>query len=505
MFFQTFSAGTAGIDGFIVEVQTDLSTGFPHYSLVGLPDSSVKESKERVRSAIKNSGYNFPLGRITINLAPAHLRKEGPSYDLSVAVGILTASKQWSVPSLTNTLLVGELSLDGQIKTVQGVLPMALAAKENGFQSLVVPPENAEEASLSGLQVYPLVHLQQFPQIFEQPPYMTDSVPSISIATRYPLDFAHIIGQSQAKRGLEIAAAGFHNILFIGPPGTGKTLLASTLPSILPALSYDEWLEINKIYSAAGKNQLFNASHRPFRSPHHTITPTALVGGGGNLKPGEITLAHHGVLFLDEICEYPRPILELLRQPLEERKIQIHRNRQCLTFPASFMLVGSMNPCPCGYYGFSDNHHICTCSMPIIRRYRRRLSGPLLDRFDIQMEIPRLEADDFMRLGRKEEPSETIRKRVLQAIQLQKERFKRSSTGRNSEMTLSEIKAYCSLTDEAQQLLKAVYDRFKMNHRSHHRILKLARTIADLESRECISEIDIAEAVQFRTLEKNIF
>lgn len=505
MFFQTFSAGTAGIDGFIVEVQTDLSTGFPHYSLVGLPDCAVKESKERVRSAIKNSGYHFPLGRITINLAPAHLRKEGPAFDLSVAVGILTASKQWSIPSLTNTLLVGELSLDGQIKPVQGVLPMALAAKENDFQSLIVPPENAQEASLSGLAVYPLTHLREFPQIFEQPPYESTYYPSNFTAINHPLDFAHIIGHSQAKRGLEIAAAGFHNLLFIGPPGTGKTLLASTLPSILPALSHDEWLEINKIYSAAGKDQLADSSHRPFRSPHHTITKTAMVGGGGNLKPGEITLAHHGVLFLDEICEYPRPILELLRQPLEERKIEIHRNRQCLTFPASFMLVGSMNPCPCGYYGFSDDLHICTCSIQTVTRYRRRLSGPLLDRFDIQMEIPRLESVEFIKTGHKEEHSETIRKRVLQAIQLQEERFKLSSTRRNSEMTLSEIKSYCSLTLEAEHLLKAVYDRFKMNHRSHHRILKLARTIADLETRECISEIDIAEAVQFRTLEKKFF
>lgn len=504
MFFQTFSAGTAGIDGFIVDVQTDLSTGFPHYSLVGLPDSAVKESKERVRSAIKNCGYNFPLGRITINLAPAHLRKEGPAFDLSVAVGILTASRQWSIPSLTNTLLLGELSLDGQVKPVQGVLPMALAAKKKGFQSLVVPPENAEEASLSGLEVYPLSHLKEFPLIFDQPPYECSYHPTYTTIS-HPLDYAYIIGHSQAKRGLEIAAAGFHNILFIGPPGTGKTLLASTLPSILPTLSHNEWLEINKIYSAAGKSYPFESNHRPFRSPHHTITPTAMVGGGGNLKPGEITLAHHGVLFLDEICEYPRPILELLRQPLEERKIEIHRNRQCLTFPASFMLVGSMNPCPCGYFGFSDDLHICTCSVQIMRRYRRRLSGPLLDRFDIQMEIPRLESDQFMKLGHNEESSETIKKRVLQAIHWQEERFKRSATGRNSEMTLSEIKSFCSLTKEAEQLLKAVYERFKMNHRSHHRILKLARTIADLASRESISEIDIAEAVQFRTLEKNIF
>lgn len=503
MFFQTFSAGTAGIDGFIVEVQSDLSTGFPHYSLVGLPDSAVKESKERVRSAIRNSGYHFPLGRITINLAPAHLRKEGPAFDLSVAVGILTASRQWNIPSLTTTLLVGELSLDGQIKPVQGVLAMALAAKENGFQSLVVPSDNAQEASLSGLQVYPLSHLRDFPHIFDQSPYESSFLTSATIS--HPLDYADIIGHSQAKRGLEIAAAGFHNILFIGPPGTGKTLLASTLPSILPTLSHDEWLEINKIYSAAGKNHLFDSTHRPFRSPHHTITTTAMVGGGGNLKPGEITLAHHGVLFLDEICEYPRSILELLRQPLEERKIEIHRNRQCLTFPASFMLVGSMNPCPCGYYGFSDDLHICFCTEQIMTRYRRRLSGPLLDRFDIQMEIPRLESDDFLRSGHKEEHSETIRKRVLNAIQLQNERFKLSSTLRNSEMTLSEIKSYCSLTKEAELLLKAVYDHFQMNHRSHHRILKLARTIADLGCRESISEIDIAEAVQFRMVEKKIF
>jgi len=427
------------------------------------------------------------------------LRKQGPSFDLAVAVGILVASGQWPNPSLNQTLLIGELSLDGRLKPVQGILPMALSAKEQGFQQIIVPPENAYEASLSHLPVFPLSYLKDFPQVFQRPPF--SSTPSFSEVTHsYSTSFEDIIGHYQAKRSLEVAAAGFHNVLFIGPPGTGKTLLASALPSILPPLSYEEWMDVVKIYSSAGKEISCQSPIRPFRSPHHFITSAGMVGGGQYLRPGELTLAHHGILFLDEICEFPKHVLDLLRQPLEERQIMLHRHRSHLTLPASFILVGSMNPCPCGYKGFEDPNHPCHCSVSSITRYLRKLSGPLLDRFDMVLEIARLEEQDYFHVNRKEETSADIRKRVLQAVQRQEDRFKHLTRKRNADMSPIELKQFCVLTKDAQSLLRHVYKKYHLNHRSHHRILKLARTMADLESRELISEMDIAEAVQFKTL-----
>lgn len=486
----------------MVDVETDISPGLPQYSLVGLPDSAVKESKERVRAAIRNSGFNFPLGRITVNLAPAHVKKVGPAYDLPVAVSILAASGQWNLPNLRNSVLIGELSLDGNIKPVQGVLPMALAAKLEGFEHLAVPRENAWEASLSGLSVYPLDHLQDFPLCLTKKAFEPHEHPSA-----HPIspDFADVIGQSYAKRALEIAAAGFHNVLFIGPPGTGKTMLASCLPSILPPLSFREWLEIVKIYSASGKDLLLSKPERPFRAPHHSITAAGLIGGGNQMKPGELTLAHHGVLFLDEICEFPRHVLDLLRQPLEEQKIELHRQRICITFPARFMLIGSRNPCPCGYFGYANEVRECKCASIQIERYQKRLSGPLLDRFDIQVEVTRLPADSLIDPINPGESSLHIRERVLQAIEIQQDRFRTSATRSNAEMTPSEIKAFCSLSRSARNLLKVVYEQLQLSHRAHHRLLKIARTIADLKGVVQISESEIAEAVQFRNIEKKFF
>jgi len=502
LFYKTYSAGILGIDGFIVEVETDLTKGLPQYTLVGLPDSAVKESKERVRSAIRNSGFAFPLGRITINLAPASLKKIGAAYDLAVAVGILSASRQAPIQLDDRTLLIGELSLDGQIKPVRGILPMALTAKKKGFSRIIVPLENAPEASLSGLLTYPLEYLKDLPTVLKQPPFPEKKLQPFPLHSPYTTDYSAIIGQQQAKRALEIAASGSHHTLLVGPPGTGKTLLASSLPSILPPLTMEQMIEVTKIYSAYGKTNHPMVNIRPFRAPHHSITAVGLIGGGSLLKPGEITLAHHGVLYLDEICEFPRQVLNLLRQPLEEQKIELHRNRQIVSFPANFMLIGNMNPCPCGYFGFSDGIHECRCGSPAIERYQNRISGPLLDRFDIRVEVPRQEIDPFHAQG-EENPFYSMQKRIMSAIKWQKDRF--GSDKRNSEMDLAEIKRFCTMSPGAKLMLRQVYQHFCLSHRGLHKILKLARTIADLDSSQIIVEQHIAEAVQFRTQEKNIF
>jgi magnesium chelatase family protein len=504
LYFKTLSAGILGVDGFLVEVETDITSGLPQYSLVGLPDSAVKESKERVRSAIRNSGFTFPLGRITINLAPADIRKVGPAFDLAVAVGILCASGQWHIQGLASILLIGELSLDGHIKPVQGLLPMALAAKERGCHSIIAAKENATEASLAGLNTYCLEHLRQLPSLLKEKPWIPDPFPSSDDkVNQLTSTFPAIIGQLNAKRALEIAAAGFHNILFIGPPGTGKTLLASCLPKILPPLSRPEWLEIVKIYSVAGKINLFPSSERPFRSPHHSITAAGLIGGGTYPKPGELTLAHRGALFLDEILEFPRQLLDLLRQPLEEHTIEIHRNRGKVVFPAHFMLIGSMNPCPCGYFGFEDNQHFCKCGSSTIEKYQRKLSGPLLDRFDIQVEVRRMEKSPYPQSQETGEEFNTMRHRIQNAVQMQQTRFNDPSF-KNSEMSPEQIHAHCPMSPSANLMLQTAYEKFHISHRGYHRILKVARTIADLDGRESLSESDIAEAIQYRLPEKKI-
>jgi magnesium chelatase family protein len=503
LYFKTLSAGILGVDGFLVEVETDITSGLPQYSLVGLPDSAVKESKERVRSAIRNSGFNFPLGRITINLAPADIRKVGPAFDLAVAAGILCASGQCNIPSLSSMVLIGELSLDGHIKPVHGILSMALAAKEKGCHSIIVAKENAAEASLAGLNTYVIEHLHQFPSFTKEKPWISDPYPSTNErTTKRDSIFPAIAGQLNARRALEIAAAGFHNVLFIGPPGTGKTLLASSLPMILPPLSKPEWLEIARIYSVVGKISQSPSNERPFRSPHHSITTAGFIGGGIHPKPGELTLAHRGVLFLDEILEFPRHILELLRQPLEEHTIEIHRNRGKIVFPAHFMLIGSMNPCPCGYYGFEDREHKCKCGSPTIEKYQKKLSGPLLDRFDIRVEVRRLEKPPFYQNIEAEAEFARISQRILDAVKIQQKRFNHPSL-KNSEMSPEQIHTNCPMNPLAASLMHTAYEKFHISHRGYHRILKVARTIADLDNRELISETDIAEAIQYRLPEKN--
>ncbi|HJV44105.1 MAG TPA: YifB family Mg chelatase-like AAA ATPase [Bacillota bacterium] len=502
MFCKTYSAGLLGIEGFVVEVETDLSRGIPQCSLVGLPDSAVKESKERVRSALLNSGFEFPLGRLTVNFAPAHLKKVGAAFDLSVAVGILNASNQIQIPFLHETLFIGELSLNGQIKPVHGILPMALAAKQKGLKKIVVPEDNAWEGMLSGLDTYPLGSLKDLLHTFTSPP----SQSSVDLLSQFPPEdqFPTIIGQAHARRAIEIAAAGFHNMLLIGPPGTGKTLLASSLPFLLPPLNNDEFMELLSIQSVSGKtlNPYSSANCiRPFRSPHHSITSMGLIGGGSSLKPGEITLAHHGVLFLDEMSEFPRQQLELLRQPIEDRKITLTRNTHHVTFPSRFMLIGSMNPCPCGYYGFSNKTHSCTCSTTTLEKFQKKISGPLLDRFDLKLEVPRLDLSHFYSPGKDEYDVAAARNRILLALQAQQRRF-RSNNKRNADMNPLEINQYCTLDPRGAALLKSAYDQLNLSHRAYHRIVKVARTIADLDARETISELDIGEALYLRSMEK---
>ena len=506
MIAKVFSATTSGLDAIPIEVEADISSGLPAFTIVGLPDKAVEESKERVRAALKNSGVSTPSRRTTINLAPADIKKEGPAFDLPIALGLLLTSKQISISDdISNkTLFIGELSLDGRLRTINGVLPIAIMAKEKGFSNIFLPYENALEASfIPGLNIYPLNSITQLISHLKEEEKIPKFKKKIKIISDelnlHNYDFAYIKGQEHAKRALEIAAAGMHNVLMVGSPGGGKTLLARSFSSILPNMSEEEMLDVSRIYSVAGKLRgKYLVTERPFRNPHHTSSDISLVGGGQHPKPGEITLAHRGVLFLDELPEFGRSVLEVLRQPLEDGAITVSRASGSLEFPASFILVGAMNPCPCGY--LNDPEKECICSPATIIRYQKRISGPLKDRVDIHLEIPRVKFDKLTD-EKVSESSKEIKKRVEKARELQKRRFKNTKINSNYEMKIPEIKKFCQIDEVSQNILKNAMYQLHLSARAYHRILKIARTIADLESSEKIKSVHIAEALQYRPKE----
>ena len=500
MLAKVATCALTGLEGEIVEVQVHVSrSGVPIFNMVGLPDAAVQEAKERVRSALLNSGLNVPQGRVLLNLAPADLRKEGPGYDLPIAVALLLGSQQLLV-DVSDAVFVGELSLDGTLRHVNGILPMAAVARAAGFRRFFVPAMDAAEAALiEGLEVYGLPDLLSLLGHLQGELKLQPARPSIDLnAEREPLcDMADIAGQEHAKRALEVAAAGGHNVLMVGPPGTGKTLLSRALAGILPRLTLEEALDVTRIYSVAGLLPEGEplVRQRPFRAPHHTISHAGLVGGGSTPRPGEISLAHRGVLFLDELPEFEHRSLESLRQPLEDRMVTISRARGAVTFPAHFILVGAMNPCPCGYYG--DPRHPCTCSPAAIARYQQRISGPLLDRFDIHIEVPQVEYEKLAGLGRAE-PSSAIRARVEAARQRQRERYSGTAISCNAEAGIVEIRQHCALDREGNSLMRAAMQQLQLSARAFHRVLKLARTIADLAGSEAIRAQHLAEALQYR-------
>ena len=508
MLFKTFSAATYGIDAYLVEVEVDISAGNPNFTTVGLPDAAIRESRERIKAAIKNCGLEYPFQNITVNLAPADVKKEGSGFDLPIALGILGANSGSLLnTNLKNYIFLGELSLDGGIRPIKGALSVVTMARQKGIRTLVVPVENAPEAAVVGdVQVYGMRSLPEVIDLIngtrEFRPTRVNTAEMLDHGSKYNVDFHDVKGQMHAKRAIEVSSAGGHNILMIGPPGAGKTMLAKRIPTILPPLTFNEAIQTTKIHSVAGVLEpgVGLVGIRPFRAPHHTISDAGLIGGGAFPRPGEVSLAHNGLLFLDELPEFARNVLEVMRQPLEDGSVTISRAAMSLTFPSRFMLAAAMNPCPCGF--FNDPSRECTCTPPMIQRYVSKISGPLLDRIDIHIDMPAVKYSELRQTSGGEN-SQEIRERVVRARDRQLQRFEGEKIYCNAQMSPRQIRKYCNISADCDRLLESAMTRLGLSARAHDRILKVSRTIADLDGSEAISSAHISEAIQYRSLDRN--